>query len=227
MTGKLLEDTPAVLSLGKLCEDHAYSYEWVSGQKPRLTKQGKNILYKTVTVQLLENTPAVLSLDKLCKEHGYTKEWPGVREPRLTQNGSQTLCRTENFVPLGVPGLSSSSTTASSSTSPPQDLFIGLETANKRSNEGATGNCKERSCRKLQRRRYSRRPFARSSGMVGGLQREPRRLTKEGKTIISTTDNSYLLSFQGYPPILEAFRLLHRHCRICLQQVQHKSEVTY
>ena len=31
---KLLEDTPAVLSLGKLCEEYGYSYEWVSGQEP-------------------------------------------------------------------------------------------------------------------------------------------------------------------------------------------------
>ena len=41
VTVQLLEDTPAVPSLGKLCEEHGYSYEWVSGQKPRLTKKGK------------------------------------------------------------------------------------------------------------------------------------------------------------------------------------------
>ena len=41
MTVKLLEDTPAVLSLGKLCEDHLYSYEWTSGQKPQLIKDGR------------------------------------------------------------------------------------------------------------------------------------------------------------------------------------------
>ena len=29
---KLLEDTPAVLSLGKLCEDHGYSYEWTGSE---------------------------------------------------------------------------------------------------------------------------------------------------------------------------------------------------
>ena len=39
----LLEDTPAVLSLGKLCEDHGYNYHWTSGQKPQLTQNGKNI----------------------------------------------------------------------------------------------------------------------------------------------------------------------------------------
>ena len=34
VTVQLLEDTPAVLSLGKLCEENGYSYEWSSGQKP-------------------------------------------------------------------------------------------------------------------------------------------------------------------------------------------------
>ena len=28
VTVKLLEDTPVVLSLGRLCEDHGYSNEW-------------------------------------------------------------------------------------------------------------------------------------------------------------------------------------------------------
>ena len=37
---KILEDTSAVLSLGKLCEDHRYSYELANDQKPRLIKNG-------------------------------------------------------------------------------------------------------------------------------------------------------------------------------------------
>ena len=36
LTLKVLEDTPAVLSLGKLCDENGYSYEWINGQKPRL-----------------------------------------------------------------------------------------------------------------------------------------------------------------------------------------------
>ena len=36
LTMKGLEDTPAVLSLGKLCDEHGYSYEWINGQKPLL-----------------------------------------------------------------------------------------------------------------------------------------------------------------------------------------------
>ena len=34
VTVQLLKDTLAVLlSLGKVCEEHGYTYEWVSGQK--------------------------------------------------------------------------------------------------------------------------------------------------------------------------------------------------
>ena len=36
LTMKVLEDTPAVLSLGKLFDEHGYSYEWINGQKPHL-----------------------------------------------------------------------------------------------------------------------------------------------------------------------------------------------
>ena len=43
VTVQLLDETPAVLSLGKLFEDHGYSHDWVSGQKPRLTPNGKTI----------------------------------------------------------------------------------------------------------------------------------------------------------------------------------------
>ena len=43
VTFMLLEETPAVLSLGKLCEDHGYTYHRTSGQKSYLTKKGKRI----------------------------------------------------------------------------------------------------------------------------------------------------------------------------------------
>ena len=39
----LLDETSAVLSLGKLCVDHGYTYHWTSGQKTHLTKNGKRI----------------------------------------------------------------------------------------------------------------------------------------------------------------------------------------
>ena len=36
LTMNLVENTPAVFSLGKLCDEHGYSYEWINGQKPHL-----------------------------------------------------------------------------------------------------------------------------------------------------------------------------------------------
>ena len=33
LTMKVLENTPAALSLGKLCDKHGYSYNWIHGQK--------------------------------------------------------------------------------------------------------------------------------------------------------------------------------------------------
>ena len=44
VTVQLLDDTPAVLSLGKLCEEHGCACEYASGQKPHLTKQGRIFL---------------------------------------------------------------------------------------------------------------------------------------------------------------------------------------
>ena len=35
---KVLEDTPAVLSLGNLCDENGYSYEWINGQNLHLIK---------------------------------------------------------------------------------------------------------------------------------------------------------------------------------------------
>ena len=40
VTVKLSDDTPAVLSLGNLCSEYGYSYEWKNGQNPQLTKNG-------------------------------------------------------------------------------------------------------------------------------------------------------------------------------------------
>ena len=67
-------------------------------------------------MKFFDNTPAVLSLGKLCDENGYSYEWINGQKPHIIKNGIRTICNTENFVPVVVPGLSSSSS-ASSSTS--------------------------------------------------------------------------------------------------------------
>ena len=67
-------------------------------------------------MKVLENKPAVLSLGKFCDGNGYSYEWIYGQKPHLIKNGIRIICNTENFVPIVVPGLSSSSS-ASSSTS--------------------------------------------------------------------------------------------------------------
>ena len=69
VTVKLLEDTPAVLSLGKLCEDNGYSHEWTSGQKPQLIKDGKRIKMQHGE---LRTDPCPWFIDRLFKlKHTY------------------------------------------------------------------------------------------------------------------------------------------------------------
>ena len=93
-----------------------------------------------VKVQLLEDTPAVLSLGKLCEQNGYSYEWQNCQKPLLTKIG-KFFCKTENVVPLVVPGLSSISGASSSSTSPPQDSSSTCSSpATQRSDKQATAD---------------------------------------------------------------------------------------
>ena len=68
-------------------------------------------------MKLLEDTPAVLSLGKLCDEHGYSYEWINGQKPHLIKDGIRIQCNTENFVPIVVPGLSTTPSSSSTSTS--------------------------------------------------------------------------------------------------------------
>ena len=47
LTIKVLENTSAVLSLGKLCDENGCSYEWINGQKPHPIKDGIRIQCNT------------------------------------------------------------------------------------------------------------------------------------------------------------------------------------
>ena len=76
-------------------------------------------LYIFLTMKVLENTRAVLSLGKLFDENGYSYEWINGQKPHLIKNGIRIPCNTENFVPIEVPGLSSSSSGCSSTSKTP------------------------------------------------------------------------------------------------------------
>ena len=71
-----------------------------------------------LTMKVLEDTPAVSPPGKLCDEHGCSYEWINVQKPHLIKNGIRIQCKTENFVPIVVPGLSTSSSSSSSTSTP-------------------------------------------------------------------------------------------------------------
>ena len=75
-------------------------------------------LEKFLTMKVLEDTPAVLSLGKLCDEHGNSCEWINGQKPHLIENDIRIQCNTENFVPIVVPGLSTSSSSRFPSSTP-------------------------------------------------------------------------------------------------------------
>ena len=70
-----------------------------------------------LTVKVLEDTPAVLSLGKLCDEHGHSHEWINGQKPHLIKHDIRIQCNTENVVPVVVPGLSTTLSSSSTSTS--------------------------------------------------------------------------------------------------------------
>ena len=71
-----------------------------------------------LTMKVLEDTPAVLSLGKLCDEHGYSYEWSNGQKPHLIKNCIRIQCNTENFAPIVVRGLSASSSSSLSTSTP-------------------------------------------------------------------------------------------------------------
>ena len=93
-----------------------------------------------LTMKVLGNTPAVLSLGKLCDENGCSYEWINGQKPHLIKNGIRIQCNTENFVPIVVPGLSTSSSSSfpsSTSMTPPRQE-IGHPTSSSSSSTSPT-----------------------------------------------------------------------------------------
>ena len=64
LTVKVLENTPAVLSLGKVCDEHGYSYEWINGQKKFAKGMGSwwrdRFIYRSMGVPMLAKCWSVL-----------------------------------------------------------------------------------------------------------------------------------------------------------------------
>ena len=100
-----------------------------------------------LTMKLFEDTPAVLSLKKLCDEHGYSFEWINGQKPHLIKKGVRIQCNTENFVPIVVPGLSTSCSSGSyqstSRTPSRQESHCSTSSSGSSSSPTATSNDNE------------------------------------------------------------------------------------
>ena len=101
VTVQLFDETPAVPSLGKLCEDHGYSSECVSGQKPRLTKEGKTIVCKIdnhvplAVPGLSANSGSSTSSSSSLRDPSSTDPSEEQREVRASGNGSEQSSRSQ------------------------------------------------------------------------------------------------------------------------------------
>ena len=73
LTMKVLENTPGALSLGKLCDENGYSYEWINGEKLHLIKNGTRIPLSTeIFVPIV--VPGFLGIFIRCKDTYETGE---------------------------------------------------------------------------------------------------------------------------------------------------------
>ena len=105
VTVQLLKDTPAVLSLRKVCKEHGDTYEWPSGREPRLTKKGKQTFCKTefvprvvpglssssTTTSSSTSPPQDLSISL---DPANTRNHEGLREPvakKLLETGARVF----------------------------------------------------------------------------------------------------------------------------------------
>ena len=86
LTMKVLENTPAVLSLGKLCDENGHSYEWINGQKPHLIKNGIRIICNTENFVLI----VVSGLSSSSSGSSSTLRTPMKQESRSSSSSSSS-----------------------------------------------------------------------------------------------------------------------------------------
>ena len=86
LTMKVLDDTPAVLSRGKLCDESGNSYEWVNGQKPHLIEDGIRITCNTENV-----VPIVVpGMSSSSSESSSTSKTPSKQESHSSSSSSSS-----------------------------------------------------------------------------------------------------------------------------------------
>ena len=88
LTMKVLENTPAVLSLGKLCDENGCSFEWINGQKPHLIKNGIRISCNTEN--FIRIVVPGLSTSSSSSSHHSTSKTPSRQERPCSTSSSSS-----------------------------------------------------------------------------------------------------------------------------------------
>ena len=92
---KVLENTPAVLSLRRLCDENGYSYEWINGQKPHLIKDGIRIICNTENIVPI----VVLGLSSSSSGSPSTSRTP-MKQESHSSSSSSTLSPTVSEIQI-------------------------------------------------------------------------------------------------------------------------------
>ena len=99
LTMKVIEDTPAVLSLGKLCDENGYSYEWINGQKRHLMKNGIRIQCNTENfVPIVVAGLSASSSSSLSTSTPMTLSRQEIDHPTSSSSSSASLTMTSSTV---------------------------------------------------------------------------------------------------------------------------------
>ena len=69
------------------------------------TTEEATVWTRLFQVQLLKESPVVLSMGKLCEKNGHSYEWHPGQPSYLFKNGRNIECKTDNHIPLVVPGV--------------------------------------------------------------------------------------------------------------------------
>ena len=88
MTLKVLENTPAVLSLGKFCDENRYSYEWINCQKPHFI--GNGIRIQCNTENFFHIVVPGLSTSSSSSSHHSTSRTPSRQERHCSTSSSSS-----------------------------------------------------------------------------------------------------------------------------------------
>ena len=99
LTMKVLEDTTAVLWLGKLCDEHGYSCEWINGQKPYLINNGIRIQCNTEKfVPIVVPGSSASSFSSLSTSTPMTPLRQEMDHPKSSSSSSTSLPMTSSTV---------------------------------------------------------------------------------------------------------------------------------